>query len=76
MLRNLRQLDDDRVYQDGGELARLQSQVADALKRFEYDLRRKVEGKAPTDAALGHRRSAGAVPQARRAVLPVAVERT
>jgi hypothetical protein len=45
MLRNLRQLDDDRVYQDVEELARLQQQVTDSAKRLEYDLRRKLEGK-------------------------------
>jgi hypothetical protein len=32
------------VYQDAGELTRLQSQVADSMKRFEYGLRRRVEG--------------------------------
>jgi uncharacterized protein (DUF885 family) len=45
MLRNLRQLADDRVYRDAEELARLQSQVNDSAKRIEYDLRRKLEGK-------------------------------
>ena len=44
MLRNLRQLNDDRVYKDVEELARLQAQVTDSAKRVEYDLRRKVEG--------------------------------
>ena len=44
VLRGLRQLDDDRVYQDAAELTRLQSEVADSMKRFEYTLRRKVEG--------------------------------
>jgi Domain of unknown function (DUF4175) len=46
VLRGLRRLDDDRVYQDASELTRLQSQVADSMKRFEYALRRKVEGDA------------------------------
>ena len=46
MLRGLRRLEDDRVYQDASELTRLQSQVADSMKRFEYALRRKVEGDA------------------------------
>jgi hypothetical protein len=45
MLRNLRQLSDDRIYKDVDELARLQAQVTDSAKRLEYDLRRKVEGK-------------------------------
>jgi hypothetical protein len=44
MLRNLRQLNDERVYKDVEELARLQAQVTDSAKRVEYDLRRKVEG--------------------------------
>ena len=44
VLRGLRRLDDDRVYQDAAELTRLQSAVADSMKRFEYSLRRKVEG--------------------------------
>jgi hypothetical protein len=44
ILRNLRRLDDDRVYQDADELARLQSQVAEGVKRFEYGLRRRIEG--------------------------------
>jgi DNA anti-recombination protein RmuC len=44
MLRNLRQLNDERVYKDVEELARLQAQVTDSAKRVEYDLRRKLEG--------------------------------
>jgi hypothetical protein len=44
MLRNLRQLTDDRVYKDVEELRRLQAQVTDSAKRIEYDLRRKAEG--------------------------------
>jgi hypothetical protein len=43
MLRNLRQLNDERVYKDVEELARLQAQVTDSAKRIEYDLRRKLE---------------------------------
>jgi outer membrane murein-binding lipoprotein Lpp len=46
ILRNLRALDDDRVYKDVEELARLQSQVNEGLKRFEYGLRRRLEGNA------------------------------
>jgi hypothetical protein len=44
ILRKLRELQDDRVYQDVEELQRLQAAVAQGLKRFEYALRRKVEG--------------------------------
>ena len=49
LLRNLRQLNDERVYKDVEELARLQAQVTDSAKRVEYDLRRKLEG---TDGQL------------------------
>ena len=50
ILRRLRQMDEDRVYQDAAELERLQSFVAEGLKRFEYGLRRKVGDEA--DRAL------------------------
>ena len=43
ILRRLRQLDDDRVYKDARELERLQTFVAEGLKRFEFGLRRKAE---------------------------------
>lgn len=43
VLRNLRALDDDRVYQDAATLERLQSAVAEGLKRFEFNLRRQAE---------------------------------
>ncbi len=46
ILRNLRALDDERVYQDAAELARLQTQVTEGVKRFEYGLRRRLEGDA------------------------------
>jgi hypothetical protein len=42
ILRRLRELEDTRVYRDIEELQRLQSFVTEGLKRFEYDLRRKV----------------------------------
>jgi hypothetical protein len=45
VLRNLKALDDDRVYQDAATLERLQSQVAEGMKRFEFSLRRQVESK-------------------------------
>ena len=44
ILRNLRALDSDKIYQDAAELARLQSQVTEGVKRFEYGLRRRLEG--------------------------------
>ncbi|MBL8136389.1 MAG: hypothetical protein JNL48_07185, partial [Acidobacteria bacterium] len=46
ILRRLKALDDDRVYKNVQELAALQSAVSDGLRRFEFDLRRKVEGDA------------------------------
>ena len=42
IMRRLRELDYERVYQDVDELARLQTFVTEGLKRFEYELRRKV----------------------------------
>ena len=44
ILRNLRRLEDERVYHDAEELARLQTQVTEGVKRFEYGLRRRIEG--------------------------------
>jgi hypothetical protein len=43
ILRRLREFDSERVYQDPEELLRLQSFVVEGLKRFEYDLRRRVD---------------------------------
>ena len=43
-IRELQQLVDDRVYQNVAELVRLQSSVAEGLKRFEFALRREVDG--------------------------------
>ena len=50
IMRRLRELDSERVYQDVAELARLQTFVSEGLKRFEYALRRKVGDE--TDRAL------------------------
>ncbi len=52
VLRQMRQLDDDRVYKDPRELERLQTQVAEGLKRFEFGLRRKVEDATSDQPAL------------------------
>jgi hypothetical protein len=72
MLRNLRELSDDRVYKNADELARLQAQVTDSAKRLDTTCGagRRHRRAAP---ALGLRRSRE-VPQERRAILPVAVE--
>ena len=50
IMKRLRELDSERVYQDVEELARLQTFVAEGIKRFEYALRRKVGDEA--DRAL------------------------
>ena len=42
MLKMLSQLDDERTYQNVEELMRLQTAVAEGLKRFDYALRRKA----------------------------------
>lgn len=49
----IRQLEDDRTYQNVAELARLQSFVAEGLKRFEFGLRRKVDADANAAALTG-----------------------
>ena len=46
ILKRLKALDDDRVYKDVQELARLQGAVSDGLRRFEFGLRRAAEGDA------------------------------
>jgi hypothetical protein len=46
ILRRLKSLDDDRVYKDVQELARLQAQVSDGLRRFEFGLRRQLDGES------------------------------
>ena len=43
VLKGLRALQDDRVYQDAEELLRLQAAVSDGMKRFEFALRRRAE---------------------------------
>ncbi len=50
ILRRLRQLEDERTYRDVQEIARLQTFVAENLKRFEYGLRRRAG--ADTDRVL------------------------
>ena len=43
VLKGLRALQDDRVYQDAEELLRLQTAVSESMKRFEFSLRRRAE---------------------------------
>ncbi len=44
IIQAMQALDDPRVYQDVEEIARLQTFVLEGLKRFEYRLRREVDG--------------------------------
>ena len=46
ILRDLRRLDDPRVYQDVAELSRLQAQITEQMKRFEFGLRRQADANA------------------------------
>ena len=43
MLKQLRALDSDKVFQDPSQFDRLQAAAADAVKRFEFNLRRRTE---------------------------------
>jgi hypothetical protein len=52
IVRQMRQLDDDRVYKDAKELERLEAAVGEGLKRFEFGLRRKVEDVTNDQPAL------------------------
>jgi hypothetical protein len=53
IVRALRQLEDERTYKNVAELARLQSFVAESLKRFEFGLRRKVDADKNAIALTG-----------------------
>ena len=53
VLRGLRALQDDRIYQDVEELQRLQSAVSENMKRFEFGLRRRAEGTAAQPVLSG-----------------------
>ena len=46
ILRDLRRLEDPRVYQDVAELSRLQAQITEQMKRFEFGLRRQADANA------------------------------
>ncbi|MBA2260442.1 MAG: hypothetical protein H0W18_16235, partial [Acidobacteria bacterium] len=43
ILKKLRELDNDKVFQDPASFDRLQAQAAEAVKRFEFNLRRRAE---------------------------------
>jgi uncharacterized protein DUF4175 len=53
ILKTLQQLQDERVYQNVAELARMQAYVAEGLKRFEFGLRRQVKADAGASALTG-----------------------
>jgi hypothetical protein len=45
ILKGLRALQDDRIYQDTEELLRLQAAVTESMKRFEFAMRRRAESR-------------------------------
>jgi hypothetical protein len=53
VLREMRALDDARIYADGEEVQRLQSAVVEGLKSYEYRLRRQIEGATTEKLFLG-----------------------
>lgn len=46
VIQAMRALDDPRIYEDVEELLRRQTMVLEQLKRFEYQLRREVDGES------------------------------
>jgi len=53
IMRRMRELDSDRAYKDVSELQRLQSFVAEGIKRFEYNLRRAAGADADRAVVAG-----------------------
>jgi hypothetical protein len=53
IVKALQQLEDERVYQNVAELARLQAFVSERLKRFEFGLRRQVNADSTAIALTG-----------------------
>ncbi|MGE3844376.1 MAG: hypothetical protein AB7I50_22660, partial [Vicinamibacterales bacterium] len=45
ILRAMRELDDERIYQNAAELQRLQTFISEGLKRVEFGLRRQAEAR-------------------------------
>lgn len=43
VLKKLKALDNDQVFKDPSQFDRLHAQAADAIKRFEFNLRRRME---------------------------------
>jgi hypothetical protein len=53
ILREMRTLDDARIYSDAEEVQRLQAAVVEGLKSVEYRLRRQIEGASTEKLFLG-----------------------
>jgi hypothetical protein len=53
IMRRMRELDSERVYRDVEELARLQTFVAEGIKRFEYNRRRQAGADADRAIVAG-----------------------
>jgi hypothetical protein len=53
IMRRMRELDSERIYRDVEELARLQTFVAEGIKRFEYNLRRQAGADADRATVAG-----------------------
>jgi hypothetical protein len=53
LINNMRALDNARVYTDFDEAARLQTQLAEGFRRFEFDLRRKLSAAGADQLLLG-----------------------
>ena len=51
LIRQMSALDSDRVYSDVAEISRLQAQLIEGLRRFEFNLRREL-GETPADQLL------------------------
>ena len=75
LINNMRALDNARVYTDFDEAARLQTQVAEGFRRFEFDLAPQARrGRRESDAPRRIRRHSGRVQETRRGLLPGAGE--
>ena len=53
LIRQMRELESQRTYNDPEEAERLQAAVADGLKAFEFALRRRIEGERPDQLRIG-----------------------
>ncbi|MGH7573683.1 MAG: hypothetical protein ACREM1_00930, partial [Longimicrobiales bacterium] len=65
-IRDMRRLDDDRIYGMPLDLDRLQASVVDGLKQFEYMLRRELQGDVEDNPFLSN---SDEVPEGYRALV-------